>query len=155
MAAGGLDQVAVRLAAFAFLEEQVLLRGEVLPVDVLRRGFVFDGYPVPLMGPQGIFKPAVMDLPISMTTVPVIEGRPPPYDDEAAPDGFWRYRYRGTNPFHHENAGLRTAMQEQIPLVYFYGIVPGQYLPQWPRRPEQKPNEDFLAERYELFRAAG
>ena len=36
-------------------------------------------------------------------------------------DGLLRYRYRGTNPAHHENTGLRLAMQRQVPLVYFHG----------------------------------
>ncbi len=49
----------VRMAAFEFLEEQTQLRGEVLPREVLAEGFAFDGQRVPLIGPQGIFKPAL------------------------------------------------------------------------------------------------
>jgi hypothetical protein len=33
-------------------------------------------------------------------------------------DGFLRYRYRGSDPHHHDNVGLRTAMQRQTPLIY-------------------------------------
>lgn len=44
----------VRSAAFAWLEQQATLRGEVLPIAVLRQGFVWEGQRVPLMGPQGI-----------------------------------------------------------------------------------------------------
>ncbi|HEY1169430.1 MAG TPA: hypothetical protein VGE81_10710 [Candidatus Limnocylindrales bacterium] len=60
----------VRLAAFEGLREQVDLRGDVLPRALLEQGFVFEGGRVPLVGPQGIFKPRVCDLPLSITTIP-------------------------------------------------------------------------------------
>lgn len=122
----------MRLAAFGFLTDLVNLHGEVLPIAPLRQGFTLDGRRVPLLGPQGIFKPAVLRTPLSITTVPEVAGRPRPYEDEVGPDGFLRYRYRGTDPRHADNVGLRVAMQQQIPLVYFHGIVPGKYLAQWP-----------------------
>jgi putative restriction endonuclease len=126
-----LDQ-RVRLAAFAFLEQQVQLHGDTLPRDVLAAGFAFDDTRVSLLGPQGIFKPAVLDVPLSITTVPPVEGKPRPYEDEFDPSGLLRYRYRGADPAHRDNAGLRRAMQEQIPLIYFHGVVPGRYLASWP-----------------------
>ena len=46
--------------------------------------------------------------------------------------GFLRYRYRGTDPNHRDNVGLRTAMQRQTPLIYLHGIVQGLYEPAWP-----------------------
>ena len=123
----------VRLEAFDWLREQVDRCGEVLPITTLRQGFVFEGSRVPLMGPQGIFKPAVLpDAPLSITTVPVIEGRDRPYEDNVGPDGFLRYRYRGTDPRHHDNVGLRLAMEHHLPLVYLYGTTPGWYRPEWP-----------------------
>jgi len=129
------DDTQVRLAAFRFLEEQQRLAGEdgALPRQVLVEGFVHDGQRVPLMGPQGIFKPRVLrDIPLSITTVAVAEGEERPYDDTIGDDGLLRYRYRGTDPRHHENVGLRLAMQRQVPLIYFHGIVPGLYLAAWP-----------------------
>jgi len=123
----------VRLAAFQWLKRQVEHRGDVLPIGVLRRGFDLDEDRVPLLGPQGIFKPAAMpDAPLSITTVPIIEGRSRPYEDEVGTDGLLRYRYRGTDPFHRDNVGLRRAMQDQLPLVYLYGTAPGWYRPEWP-----------------------
>lgn len=123
----------IRLAAFEFLAALVDAHGEVLPIAPLRAGFEFDGRRVPLMGPQGIFKPAVLaDMPLSITTVPEVAGRPRPYEDEVGPEGFLRYRYRGTNSNHVDNAGLRRAMERQAPLIYFHGLVPGQYYAQWP-----------------------
>lgn len=82
---------------------------------------------------QGIFKPAALpEVPLSITTVPVVEGKPRPYEDEVGPNGLILYRYRGSDPNHRDNVGLRLAMQRQVPLVYFYGIVPGEYLAIWP-----------------------
>lgn len=102
--------------------------GEVLPRALLAEGFLFDGVRVPLLGPQGIFKPQIMSAaPLSITTIPG-----GPYDDEAGSGGLLRYRYRGTDPAHADNRGLRHAMQRQVPLVYFYRVQPGQYLPAFP-----------------------
>jgi putative restriction endonuclease len=124
----------VRLAAFRFLEEQTRLSPETgtLSRTVLANGFNFEGQRVPLMGPQGIFKPRLCDIPISITTVPLVEGKDRPYDDVFGEDGLLRYRYRGSDPAHVDNVGLRRAMQRQIPLIYFHGIVPGLYVAEWP-----------------------
>ncbi len=124
---------AVRAAAFEFLRTQTAVHGEILSRDVLSAGFQFDGRRVPLLGPQGIFKPAVLpEMPLSFTTTPPKHGAPPPYHDELGPDGLLRYRYRGTDPHHHENVGMVRAMQRRVPLVYLFGIVPGEYMPTWP-----------------------
>jgi putative restriction endonuclease len=123
----------VRTQAFQFLTDQIRLHGEVVPRDLLERGFDFEDRRVPLIGPQGIFKPAVLtEMPISITTVPVREGEARPYDDGVGPDGFLRYRYRGTDPGHRDNQGLRLAMGRGAPLIYLYGVTPGRYMPVWP-----------------------
>ncbi len=124
----------VRQAAFDFLTKQIQLHGRpVLPRRILALGFEFGGVRVPLMNPQGIFKPAILpEVPLSITSVPVVEGKDRPYDDGIDPDGLLRYRYRGSDPGHRDNAGLRKAMARKLPLVYFHGIVPGRYLPHYP-----------------------
>jgi putative restriction endonuclease len=122
----------IRMAAFTHLRDLVLRHGDALPSRPLREGFQFQDQRVPLQGPQGIFKPAVMDVPLSITTAPVIAGRQRPYEDELGADGFLRYRYRGTDVQHRDNVGLRSAMQERLPLVYFHGLAKGLYLAQWP-----------------------
>lgn len=118
----------VRMATFDWLARQVNEHGDVIPRTVLAKGFDFHEQRVPLVGPQGIFKPKIIqEIPLSITTAP--HG---PYDDSFGPDGFLQYKYRGQNPDHHENVGLRKAYRYKIPLVYFHGIVPGKYLPIWP-----------------------
>ena len=77
---------------------------------------------------QGIFKPRVMELPLSIRTA--VEGGP--YDDSFTAEGLLRYRYRGTDPQHPHNVGLWDAWRRQVPLVYFHGIVPRRYLAIWP-----------------------
>lgn len=118
---------AIRLAVFDWLTRQRAESGELLPRPLLA-SFSLNGVRIPLLGPQGIFKPAVCELPISIATV--IGG---PYDD-AFDDrsGTLEYAYRGTDALHRDNVGLRRAMRERVPLVYFVAVTPGQYVAQYP-----------------------
>ena len=122
----------VRLAAFAFLDQQHKLSPDLLDRRVLQNGFVIDGQRVPLQAPQGIFKPRICKLPLSITTVPIKDDQPRPYDDAFGEDGLLRYRYRGSNPNHPDNVGLREAMRRRVPLIYFHGIVEGKYEAEYP-----------------------
>ena len=117
----------IRTAAFDWLSGLVAVHGHVLPRRHLTEGFAFASQRIRLVGPQGIFKPAAMQIPISITTSP--SG---PYDDEFGSDHLLRYRYRGTDPNHRDNVGLRFAMRNEIPLVYFFRAVPGRYAAVWP-----------------------
>ena len=58
----------VQLAAFAFLDERHKLTDGLFDRHELQRGFILDGNRVPLLAPQGIFKPRVCRLPLSITT---------------------------------------------------------------------------------------
>lgn len=123
----------IRLKAFSFLEALSTRFGYALPLKSLETGFDFEGKRVPLVSPQGIFKPAILpEVPLSIRTSPVVEGKPRPYEDEAGPDGMIGYKYRGIDPMHRDNVGLRLAMQRKVPLIYFYGLIPGQYAAVWP-----------------------
>jgi len=118
--------LAVRLEAFKWLAEKTQAQGEVLPRSLLQEGFIFEGNRVPLIGPQGIFKPKIIELPLTITTSPNS-----PYSDVYFKDHL-KYSYRGTNPDHPDNVGLRKLMQLNRPLIYLYGTVPGRYLAVWP-----------------------
>lgn len=118
----------VRAATFDWLTEQVLKYGDVLPRQVLAQGFYLGEKRVPLVGPQGIFKPQILDeAPLSITTAP--EG---PYDDAFGSDGLLRYSYRGTDPNHRDNRWLRNSMSYRLPLIYFHGIARSRYVAAWP-----------------------
>jgi len=121
----------VRLAAFAFLDS---IRDDtgIIQRDVLATGFQFEGERVPLLNPQGIFKPRLCDVPLSITTVPVADDGSRPYEDAIGNDGLLRYRYRGTNPNHHDNVRLREAGRTNTPLIYFHGVSPGRYVADYP-----------------------
>ncbi|NNE47333.1 MAG: HNH endonuclease [Rhodothermales bacterium] len=115
------------MAAFEWLRRQVDIRGDVLPRELLRRGFEFEDKRIPLVSPQGIFKPRSLDLPLTITTAPG-----GPYDDHFGDDGLLRYRYRGTDPEHRDNVGLRQALLDGVPLIYLHGIARSRYLAVWP-----------------------
>ncbi|WP_203594794.1 HNH endonuclease [Wenzhouxiangella limi] len=118
----------VRKLAFDWLERQTMLHGDVLPRELLSQGFEFEGRRVPFLSAQGIFKPAVCpEIPLTITTSPNS-----PYDDSFADEHRLTYRYRGTDPRHRDNVGLREAMRRRTPLIYLFGLVPGRYLPIWP-----------------------
>lgn len=117
----------VRQHAFGFLSELSSQFGDTLPIQPLRDGFSFEGHRVPLLGPKGIFKPKILGLPLSITTSPNS-----PYDDTFAEGGLLQYRYRGSDPEHPDNVGLRAVMQARKPLIYFHGIIPGKYVAAWP-----------------------
>lgn len=122
-----IEDLAIRLAAFKWLAQQTDVHGDVLPRSLLQAGFTFGEHQIPLVSPQGIFKPRLMDLPLTITTTP--EG---PYQDSFGPDNLLIYRYRGTDPQHRDNVGLRKLRDANQPLIYLHGIVPGRYLVVWP-----------------------
>jgi len=123
----GFADARVRVAVFAWLTDQRESYGESLARSALEN-FVLDGRRVPLMGPQGIWKPAVCELPLSITTTtngPYADS----FDDRTAT---LRYAYRGTDPAHRDNVGLRRAMNERVPVVYFHAVWPGSYVALYP-----------------------
>jgi putative restriction endonuclease len=60
----------IRNAAFIWLEEQTNIHGDVLPWEILHKGFDFMGQRIVTIGANEIWKPKVMELPLSITTSP-------------------------------------------------------------------------------------
>ena len=119
---------AIRLSVFDWLKEQLFIHGDTLPRRLLEQGFHYNGERITLIGASGIWKPRQFEvIPISITST--VKG---PYDDTFSENGLLIYRYRGDDPNHRDNVGLQEAMRTRTPLIYFYGIVPGRYLPVWP-----------------------
>lgn len=117
----------IRGAAFEWLREQSEMHGDVFSWQRLGEGFPFQGERIPLVSPQGIFKPRQLDVPLSIRT-----SAGGPYDDAFNSEDLLLYRYRGTDPKHPDNQGLRQAWFDNKPLVYFHQLVPGKYLAVWP-----------------------
>jgi putative restriction endonuclease len=122
-----MNEQEIRVKLFDWLHEQDLLNGGVFPRKQLESEFIINGKIITLIGPSGIWIPAGFSTPISITTT--ISG---PYDDGLTEDGVLNYKYRGIDPNHRDNIGLREAMRQQIPLVYFRSIKPGKYVAVWP-----------------------
>lgn len=123
----GVADAAIRQAAFAWLSKRREEHGEALPWRSLVDFRVGDAR-VPLMGQTGIWKPAACELPISVAT----SVRGPYTDSFDETTGTLRYSYRGSDPAHRDNVGLRRAMAERVPLIYFHGIEKGVYLAAYP-----------------------
>lgn len=118
----------IRLAAFDWLTKQTQLYNGDLPRKLLEQGFPFQGQQVSLVGASGIWKPRILpEIPLSITTT-----SSGPYEDSFRPDELLEYKYRGTDPNHRDNVGLRKAMRQRVPLIYFQSEVPGKYAAAWP-----------------------
>jgi putative restriction endonuclease len=118
----------IRLAAFDWLKTQCEIHGEVQPRQILTDGFVFQGERITLVGASGIWKPKQFQIkPLSITSI--ING---PYADKMTDDGFLTYKYRGDNPNHRDNIGLRLAMETKTLLIYFASLSPGKYMASFP-----------------------
>ncbi|MFI0366510.1 HNH endonuclease [Actinomadura sp. 1N219] len=94
--------------------------------------FVFEGQRFPLIDNQlGIRKPSGWTAALSILTTYTSDGARAPYEDALGADGFLRYKYQG-NPQHYTNKGLREAHALKVPLIWFFGVRPGVYLPFYP-----------------------
>lgn len=116
----------LRTEAFEWLRRQVSAGGAV-PRDRIAGGLQHRGQRVHLVGRQGIVTPDGMELPLSIRA-----SQRGPYANEIGTDLVLRYRYRGSDPFHPDNVGLRNVMLNRLPLIYFHGMVPGIYMAMWP-----------------------
>ena len=55
-----------------------------------------------------------------------------PYSDLYTKEGFLKYKYRGKDPNHPDNQGLRRLISLEEPLIFFHSIIKGKYLATWP-----------------------
>jgi putative restriction endonuclease len=114
----------IRLEAFNWLAKMVAIHGDVLSRELLAKGFEFDGTRIPLVNPAGIFKPkGIIHYPLTITSIP--GGI---YPDKLSEHNLIYYRYRGTDPHHRDNVGLRDAMRDHIPLIYLHRVTHSLYL---------------------------
>ncbi|GAB4079963.1 HNH endonuclease [Modestobacter muralis] len=122
----GVREEHIRAAALDWLSK-VTLDGTV-PVSrvQLRDDFEVDGSRFPLVDAgRGIRKPRGWSAALSILTAAPEGAAWRPYDDSEGPDGLHRYKLRRDEGGAAENAGLRAAMHQQAPLLWFCGIRPG------------------------------
>ena len=123
-----MSELEIRIAAFSWLTEHGAANGGVFPGTLLNQGFVYEGRRVTLKGAAGIWFPQGFSIPISITTA--LNG---PYRlDDIADDGLLTYAYRGQDPEHRDNRGLRDACRTRTPLIYFREVHDSHYQAIWP-----------------------
>lgn len=129
-----------RLAAFDAVRRAQASVGEVLHVDHIPDVHL-DGERIPLFSLQsGIHKPAALEACLCVTTTPPKPGREAPYEDRFGDDGLFRYAYRTARTptararalADADNRSVRAAMQARLPIIYWFGVVPGRYRPFFP-----------------------
>lgn len=150
----------LRLALFDHIDRLRREGGGLIGYRRLNEGLAFEDRRVPIWNQQqGIFRPAALRESGIALTVPTSFRSP--YEDRAEPDDDrFIYRHRGEDPEHADNVALRRAMETGRPILYLVAVKPGVYQPIFPTYvvgdvPERdRPRRDYLAERFEAFRAA-
>jgi len=149
----------LRLVAIARVRELSALYDDIVPVDVLREGFMFGGSRVSFGSfYSGIFRPRQLRGPaaLSLITAPPKGGRDAAYDDgydESVDALIYHYRSpqsassQAVQAAEADNRALRAAAALRVPVIYFRGIGPGQYAVV---APAFVVNDDPLRRRVEL-----
>jgi len=123
------NDLRIRRAAFAWLQERAELHGDVFAYQTLKQGFeLHEGERISLCSRQGIHKPRQLGLPLTIRT----SYRGPYKDAYNEESGLLTYDYRGNDPDHRDNRGLREAMRLRVPLAYLHQVIVGKYLVAWP-----------------------
>src|SRR4051812_7161593 len=123
---------ALRQAAVERARALSLTYDDLVPVDALREGFTFNAQRISFGSFfKGIHRPSSMRGPaaLTLTTAARVSGKRPVYDDELdAESGAVVYHYRAGDIDQPDNRALRAAHEQQVPVIYFHGVSPGQYL---------------------------
>ncbi|HRY55009.1 MAG TPA: HNH endonuclease [Spirochaetia bacterium] len=122
-----MDERALRFKVFDYLRARSVEEGGIFDGRELNAGITIDDRRLTLKGQNGIWYPAGFSLPISITTV--ANG---PYRLDDMGDGILTYAYRGQDPEHRDNRGLREAMRTRTPLIYFKEVHRYRYQAIWP-----------------------
>lgn len=124
--------LALRQAAITRASELSAAYRDLVPLAAIREGFWFRGERISFGSfYRGIYRAQQMKGPaaLSLVTSPPKPGKPRPYEDEMDVDrGVILYHYRAGSADQPDNRALQEAHARQTPLVYFHGLVAGQYL---------------------------
>jgi putative restriction endonuclease len=131
----------LRVAAFDRVRDLSRRYDDLVPLDVLQRGFTFDGRRISFGSfMSGIYRPKELHGPaaLSLVTAPPKVGKPAPYEDTFdETSGRFSYRFRDPGSAsaralaqaHADNVKLIEAHRLGVPVAYFRGIAPSQYTP--------------------------
>ena len=126
----------LRKAAFDHVSLLARIYDDLVPLAELAKGFTYQGRRISLGSfYKGIHRPKVMRgaAALVLVTTPPKPGAPPPYEDQVdLEEGVVVYSYRDGPIDSPDNRALRAAAVEGVPLIYFWGIAPGQYQPVLP-----------------------
>lgn len=116
-----LDDLVFRESAMAWLRVKLLTQ-QVFTREELAH-FEFGGSEYRLISPYtGIWKPQKLNSALSISTAYVENESDRPYEDGIGADEMLRYKWRGDDPNHADNRGLREAMVTGVPLIWFLGV---------------------------------
>ncbi|MEW6060194.1 MAG: HNH endonuclease, partial [Actinomycetota bacterium] len=90
--------------------------------------FAFEGRRIPLVGQTGIRKVRGTEAALTILTTYRLRPEDRPYEDDIGPDGYPRYKWRGTDPEHPDNMALRRTMELAKPIAWLVGVERGTYL---------------------------
>ncbi len=116
------------MAIFHWLKSWEPWNGGIFSGSELNNGIQIDDRRITLKGQTGIWFPQGFSVPLSITT----SNKGPYQLDDIGDDGLVTYAYRGTDPDHRDNRGLRDAMRTRTPLVYFKEVQNHKYQAIWP-----------------------
>ena len=147
MPAGDLDE-RLRTAMFTYLDRISDRRLRSVTTAELN-AFEFDGNQLALLQHmRGIRVVAGLPAALSIRTTYAARPEERPYEDNQGPDGYYRYKWRGTDPDAHDNVALRVAMTQHKPLAWFVGVAAGLFAavyPVWLVAEEQGQTQFVLA----------
>ena len=115
------EEPGFREAVFAWLRARMLVT-PVFSRDDLAAVTVGDRVVRLIATQSGIWKPKGMVAALSMSTGYYVDETTRPYADGIGTDELLRYKWRGTDRDHADNRALRSAMEMQVPLIWFVGV---------------------------------
>lgn len=117
---------------FAYLDVLRARSGDRLTTQQLN-DFEFEGRNIALLQHmRGIRTISGLECALTIRTTYASTPDARPYEDGEGPDGYLRYKWRGTDPLAYDNVALRRAYELGRPLAYFMGIAPGQFIALYP-----------------------
>lgn len=122
----------LRAAMFAYLDQVSDKQLRDVTSDQLN-AFEFDRERLPLLQHMRGIR-VVAGLPAALTIRTTYSANPEdrPYEDVEGDDGYFRYKWQGSDPKASDNRALRVAMQEGKPLAWFVGVAAARFTPIYP-----------------------